>query len=1122
MFNVSDDDVQIKNINQMEVIKRDGRHEKVSFDKITSRISGMCKKLRLTRVDPIKVAIETIEGMYNGITTEKLDLFAANKCAERILDDPEYNILGAGICVSNIHKTTSDDFMEITMKLYYNVDRAGRLNPLVTNEYVNIVKNNITRIQASLDYERDYLFDFFSVKTMEKAYLIRLLNEKIKSDAEDTDTTNQTKKKTKQESKKETINLENEIMMRRKYGRIVERPQHMFMRVAIGIHMSDIDGAFETYNLMSNKYFTHASPTLYNAGTKYPQLSSCFLLNMSDSIDGIFETVTDVAKISKRAGGIGITLSNIRAKGSLIRGTNGNSDGIIPLAKLLNQEARYVNQGGRRKGAIALYIEPWHADVYEFCELRKNTGAEELRARDIFMALWIPDLFMKRVSEGGNWSLMCPDECPGLTTSYGEEFEKLYERYESEGRARRVVKADDLLFHIMEAQIETGMPYMSYKDNVNHKSNQKNVGVVQCSNLCVSGDTKILTDKGHKTIEDLVDQMINVWNGEEWSETTVVQTGVNQDLVAVELSNGVTIKCTPYHKFYVDYYGVVEKRASELKPGHKLIDYKLPPIIGHVDNHEFTNVHMPFNERVTWLDALITKHGYKKGNTIIFKADRADLNDDLPKLRLMLQTFGINTVINHLKTLGYYLSLDSWDVDHLRSIGCLFSKFDITLEEFPSDKSIKVTSVTKLDKKEDTFCFEEPKRHMGIFNGVLTGQCSEIVEYTSKDEIAVCNLASICLHQFIDTIETKDGEPKLVYNYQKLYEVAKVATRNLNKIIDINHYPVEKAKRSNLKHRPIGVGVQGLADVYCIFGLPFDSEEAQIINKKIFETIYFGCCEASMELSKIYGPYESYEGSPFSKGQLQWHLWGLTRDDLLMDWDWSGLIGNIMKYGMRNSLLTALMPTASTSQIMMSNECHEPYTSNLYTRSTLAGEFIVVNRHLIETLIKEGLWTEELKEELLHDGGSIQKIQEIPDHIKRIYKTAFEMKTRPILDQSIGRGPFIDQTQSLNLFSNNPNFNMLRMTHIYGWKKGLKTGLYYLRSKPAVNALDFGLEYDAIRRIKLKRGEEISNEYDDHNGQNKDDESGWKDPRKESEIETSNKIVDRRGSNYADCEMCSG
>jgi ribonucleoside-diphosphate reductase alpha chain len=841
----------------MEVIKRDGRREKVSFDKITLRISGLCKKLKLTRVDPIQIAQETIQGIHNGITTEELDIFASNKCAEKIMDDTEYNKLAAGLCISNIHKTTSENFLEVTNKLYNNVDRFGNHNPLVTKEYVKNVKNNITKINKMIDYERDYNFDFFSIKTMEKAYLIRILNKKKENYLE-----NKTKSKKEQDKDKER-NIQKEIMMMRKFGRVVERPQHMIMRVAIGIWGSNIENAFRVYDRMSNRYFTHASPTLYNAGSPYNQLSSCFLLNIDDSIDGIFETVADVAKISKRAGGIGIAVTNIRSRGSLIRGTNGNSDGIIPLAKLFNQEARYVNQGGRRKGAVALYLEPWHSDIYDFCNLRKNTGTEELRARDIFLGLWINDLFMKRVLAGENWTLMCPDECPNLTTTFGEEFEKLYIQYEKEGRGKKIVKAEDLLFHIMESQMETGMPYMCYKDNVNNKSNQKNIGVIQCSNLC-----------------------------------------------------------------------------------------------------------------------------------------------------------------------------------------------------------------------------------------------SEIVEYTSLDEISVCNLASLCLPRYIE----KSLNGIKTFNFKELYEDAKLVTKSLNKIIDINYYPVDKARYSNFKHRPIGVGVQGLADVYCIMELPFDSDKAFELNKRIFETIYFGCCESSMELAKIDGPYETFQGSPFSKGILQWHMWGLTENDLLMDWNWSQLIENIKKYGMRNSLLTSLMPTASTSQLMGNCEAIEPFVSNLYTRKTLAGEFIVVNKYLIDMLIEKGLYTNEVKEELLYDNGSIQKIEEIPQYIKEIFKTAFEMKTKPLIDQAVSRGPFIDQSQSLNIFSEKPSFNMLRMTHIYGWKKGLKTGMYYLRSRTAVDPFSFGLDYDSIIRIKKKRKETDNIEKYKH--QNKNSKS--------------DEIVDNRNDNYSECEMCSG
>jgi ribonucleoside-diphosphate reductase alpha chain len=611
---------------------------------------------------------------------------------------------------------------------------------------------------------------------------------------------------------------------------------------------------------------------------------NCFLLGMDDSIDGIFKTISGAGKISKWAGGIGIHISNIRALGSLIRGTNGNSDGIIPLVKVLNSVARYVNQGGRRNGAIALYIEPWHSDVFSFCELKQNTGAEELRARDIFLALWVPDLFMKRVRDGGYWSLMCPDECPGLADVYGEEFEKLYLQYEEEGRYKRRVKAEDLWYHITSNQIETGMPYMLFKDNANRQSNQKNLGTIKSSNLC-----------------------------------------------------------------------------------------------------------------------------------------------------------------------------------------------------------------------------------------------SEIIEYSDADEYAVCNLCSICLPRFIET----DTNGNKSYNYDKLLEVSKVCTKNLDKIIDINYYPVPEAERSNMKHRPIGIGVQGLADVYCMLDLPFDSAEANTINKKIFETIYYGALLASCENAKKKGAYSTFKGSPFSKGQLQYHLWGLTEEDLLMGYDWKSLVNDIKKYGTRNSLLTAVMPTASTSQIMTNNECIEPYTSNLYTRTTLAGEYIVVNKHLIEKLISLGLWTKEIQEEFFFDNGSIQNIKVIPDEIKEVFKTAYEMRTKPIIDQAIGRGPFIDQSQSMNLFSNEPDFDMLTKSHFYSWSNKLKTGMYYLRSRPSVDPIKFGLDPDARNRIKKKRSGYTSNSSDDES----EEENDNRDPRRISEIEinhgsgktqTFKSSRQKRADNYLECDMCSG
>ena len=847
-------------LSKMEVIKRDGRREKVSFDKIIQRIEKICEELDLNRINPIEIAKDTVQGIYDGITTEELDFFASNKCAEKILDDPEYNKLAAGLCISNLHKTTSDNFMEVTDKLYNNTDGMGNQNPLVTKDYYDTVKKHIDKIQSALQYSRDYYFDFFGVKTLERAYLIRLKTYNIVTDGK-----GKTGNKQQDEDK-----------MRKKYGRIVERPQHLFMRVAVGIHGDDIERAIETYDLMSQRYFTHASPTLYNAGSATPQMSSCFLLGMADSIEGIFrETISDVSLISKWAGGIGIHIQDIRAKGSLIRGTNGTSDGIIPMIKVLNSVARYVNQGGRRNGAIAVYIEPWHADIYDFCDLRKNTGAEEIRARDIFLALWVNDLFMERVENDDYWSLMCPDECPGLTTTYGEEFNKLYCKYEEEGRARKRVKATDLWFHILSAQIETGMPYMTFKDNVNRQSNQKNIGVIQSSNLC-----------------------------------------------------------------------------------------------------------------------------------------------------------------------------------------------------------------------------------------------SEIVQYSDPNEIAVCNLASLCLPTFIE----KDNFGRRFYNYDKLFEVSQVVTKNLNKVIDLNYYPIEKARRSNMKHRPIGLGVQGLADVYAMLDMPYDSEKARQVNKKIFETIYFGCLTASCDLAKRDGHYETFPGSPFSEGELQWHLWGLSENDLLMDWDWASLIKDIKKYGTRNSLLTAIMPTASTSQLMGNCEACEPFTTNMYTRTTLAGEYIVVNQHLVEKLMDLGLWTKEVREEFMYDNGSVQKIIEIPKEVRDIYKTAFEMRAKPIVQQAIERGPFIDQSQSMNLFMSEPDFDMLTSSHFYSWKHGLKTGMYYLRTRPAVNAIKFGMDPDAIRRIQNKRGELKNKETRDS-----DSDSDDVDPRRISEIENDHQTFSgNRDDALKQCEMCSG
>jgi ribonucleoside-diphosphate reductase alpha subunit len=753
----------------MLVLKRDGRRESVKFDKITARIERLCYGLDLNFINPIIVAQRVIDGLYDGVTTEELDHLAAETAASFTTKHPDYAILAARIAVSNLHKKTSKSFSNTMKRLYTYIDpKTGENAPLLSKETYEFIRNHAAQLDSTIIYDRDYGYDYFGFKTLEKSYLLKL------------------------------------------DGKIAERPQHMLMRVACGIHSDDIEAAVETYHLLSEKWFTHATPTLFNAGTPKPQLSSCFLLTMKeDSISGIYETLQQCAQISQSAGGIGLSIHNIRATGSYIKGTNGTSNGIIPMLRVFNDTARYVDQGGgKRKGAFAIYLEAWHSDIFEFLDLKKNHGKEEMRARDLFYALWVNDLFMKRVEDNGDWSLFCPHEAPGLADTYGKDFENLYEKYEREGKARKTIKAQELWFAILEAQVETGNPYMLYKDHCNRKSNQKNLGTIKSSNLC-----------------------------------------------------------------------------------------------------------------------------------------------------------------------------------------------------------------------------------------------TEILEYTSPDEVAVCNLASLALPKFVI-----NG----VFDHQKLYDVTYVATKNLNKIIDINYYPVEEARRSNTRHRPIGLGVQGLADAFIMMRMPFDSPEAAGMNKDIFETIYFAAMTASMDLAKKYGPYETFKGSPVSKGIFQFDMWGVTPES--GRWNWEALKKEVKKNGVRNSLLVAPMPTASTSQILGNNECFEPYTSNIYSRRVLSGEFAIVNKHLLKDLIKLGLWNDKMKQRLIEQNGSVQSINEIPANIKELYKTVWELKQKTLIDMAADRGAYICQSQSLNVFIDQPNFGKLTSMHFYAWKKGLKTGMYYLRSKPAADAIKFTVE----------------------------------------------------------------
>lgn len=758
----------------MFVIKRDGTRESVKFDKITARIQKLSYGLDPHHVDPIQVAKKVIDGVFDGVTTSELDNLAAETAAGLTSRHPDYASLASRIAVSNLHKNTIKSFSKTVEALYNYIDPKTNLRAqLIADDVYEIVQKNALLLDSSIIYDRDFGYDYFGFKTLERSYLLKM------------------------------------------HGKVAERPQHMLMRVAVGIHKEDIEAAIQTYNLMSERWFTHATPTLFNAGTPKPQMSSCFLLQVKeDSIDGIYDTLKNCAKISQSAGGIGISIHNVRATGSYIKGTNGTSNGIIPMLKVYNETARYVDQGGgKRKGSIAVYLEPWHADIYEFLDIRKNHGKEEMRARDLFTALWIPDLFMKRVEAEGDWSLMCPNECPGLSDCHSEEFEKLYTKYESEGKFRKQIKARDLWAEIINAQIETGNPYMLFKDAANSKSNQKNLGTIKSSNLC-----------------------------------------------------------------------------------------------------------------------------------------------------------------------------------------------------------------------------------------------TEIIEYTSADEVAVCNLASIALPRFVDE---KNG----TFDHQKLFDITYVATKNLNKIIDRNYYPIPEARKSNMRHRPIGLGVQGLADAFILMRFPFESEEAKKLNAEIFETIYYAALTASKDLAKIDGPYETFAGSPISQGIFQQDMWNVTPGNR---WEWDVLREEIKKFGVRNSLMLAPMPTASTSQILGNNECFEPYTSNIYTRRVLSGEFVVVNKHLLRDLVKLGIWNDNLKNKIIAANGSVQHIDEIPANIKEIYKTVWEIKQRTIIDMAADRGAYIDQSQSLNLFIQDANFAKMSSAHFYAWKKGLKTGMYYLRTKAAADAIKFTVDQGAL------------------------------------------------------------
>lgn len=1110
----------------MQVITRNDQEEPLNLNKITDRIKTLCYNLS-DKIDPAKLTIQITSQIKDKIKTSEIDELSCLVCLQQITDHPDFGILAARISINNHHKDNQLKFDEFVEKAYNNTDILGNRAPLVSEELVEIVQNNKDQINEWIDYNRDYNLNCFGFKTLQRAYLLRTADNKY-----------------------------------------MERPGDMFMRVAIGIHGWDNNGlaAKETYDYMSKGYFTHATPTLFNAGTQSPQMSSCFLMGLEDSVEGIYNGLKDAAHISKHSGGIGIHIHDIRSRNSYIRKTGGRSSGVLPMLKVFNETARYINQGGKRNGSFAMYLEPHHPDIFEFLEAKRPQGSEEAKARDLFFAMWISDLFMERVKNDENWSLFCPDTCPNLSNTWGDEYKALYESYERDNLAVKTIKARDLWEQIITTQIETGGPYMLYKDSVNKKSNQKNIGTIKSSNLCcVTGDTVILTDNGQIKISELEGKTANVWNGEKFSESTVFKTNDSAEIINVKFSDGMTLNCTKNHKFVLhnslNPSENIIKYAEDLKSGDKLIKCKFP-IIDNIKNsidYPYTNGYFAARGEYIDLDeseyennnskrkrnntgrktpcisfryqyrqplkfadnfegCIQTKYkhytvlaldqektlpknyipqncslmcklewfaGFCDANAEIVNKNGCEvlqLYCDTPKfladIKLMLQTCGVNAniVTENIGMVGepllyeqnidiygndviHYLSLSSFDIHNLINIGLTFRKLRVTgyMPTRNYVKYISVQNVFETKKFAETFCFNEPEKHMGIFNGIYSHNC-EITEYSDTEEYAVCNLASIALPKLVK--ENKD------FDFDLLQQITKILVNNLNKIIDKNYYPLEKCKKSNLRHRPIGLGVQGLADTFIKMGLPFDSMGAALLNKHIFQTIYYAAVEASSELAEIDGSYDTFENSPSNLGQFQFDMWDIEPDnDLNLDWE---SLREKMKKGMRNSLLVAPMPTASTSQILGCNECFEPYTSNLYTRRTLAGEFTVINEALIRELIKLNMWNEKMKSRIMIHEGSIQDINCIPDRIKDLFKTAWEIKQKCILDMAIQRGPYICQSQSMNVFVKTPTFGILNNIHTYGFENGLKTGTYYIHSKPASKAQNFTIDPDLEKEIILE------------------------------------------------------
>lgn len=1214
----------------MFVVKRDGNQHPMQFDKITHRISKVMNDFNIKDIDPVMITQLLVQRMISGINTSQIDELACQIIMSKVQEGQKYGKLASCLAISNHHKTTSDNFLDVVLTLHSNLDPLGEPAPLVSDLLVEFTKKYIEQIQEMILYERDYLIDYFGFSTLKKAYLLKI------------------------------------------DGKYIERPQHMFMRVALGIHANlenpDLERIKKTYDSLSTQVYMHATPTLFHAGTPRPQLSSCFLIGTEDSIEGIYGTITDCAKISKWAGGIGIHIHDIRSEGSYIRKTGGKSDGIMPMLKVYNSTARYVNQSGKRQGSFAMYLEPWHADIIKFLHAKRAQGVEEERARDLFYALWVPDLFMERVRDDGVWSLMCPDLCPGLSECYGEDFKNLYEEYEKNGRYKKQIKARELWENIIVCQIESGVPYMCYKDASNKKSNQKNIGVIKSSNLCVSGNTKIITIDGVFNIQSLQDQEVDVWNGFEFSKVTINKTGENQGLNKIHFSNGEELLCTPYHKFYIqEGYSKSQQeiRAEDLQKDMKIIKYNFPvldienefpyaythglfcadgtynipegdirqcsftkpndtnfcnrhlyqegydfsqynsvitnktkcnavcgitspklylygekkSLIKYIESNHHNTIcedenkitiylpqdlpdkyFVPFNHslssKLRWLEGYLDGDGCvlteKNHQTQTIQCVSVNLNF-IKDIKTLLNTLGCDSKISLMRRVRkqllpdgkgsmkeyickeqYRLCITAYDTQKLLELG--FNPKRLQLKKQECNRSAKrFITVEKVEKNvstEDTYCFNEPKRHYGVFNGILTGQCAEIKQVSTNKEPSVCNLASISIKAMLknpdvsfeklDIITKPDcfyckllkyvlnsrgieytelgvdddrynhlipenykTVPRVIVNgdkfqggfwdmwkllqpqidHEKLRNAAYDLTINLNKIIDINYYPLEGARKTNVNNRPIGIGIQGLADTFAEMLIPFDSDQAISLNKEIFETIYYGAMSSSIDLAMVYGPYSTYEGSPLSKGEFQYNLWGMEDKDLSGMWDWGALREKLLKYGARNSLLTALMPTASTAQITGNNECFEPFTSNMYTRSTIAGEFTIINNTLFKYLENMGMWNKDIENQIIFHRGSVQNVKELPKDFKNVFKTVWEISQKKYIEMSAQRGPFICQSQSLNIWFEKPTFQNLYKAHMLGWSLGLKTGSYYIRGLPSGSAQRLGMKASVEKQL---------------------------------------------------------